>query len=92
LLATLVTLTLVAAASLAPSTFADQPGSLVSATVTRVGNDFLISWTTTGEVKKVKIDEGTLHQRYGSFENYANQALGISAAQLGQIRANLLEK
>ncbi|MFL6211920.1 MAG: tyrosine-protein phosphatase [Pyrinomonadaceae bacterium] len=44
---------------LTPATRADKPGSLVTASVTRVGNDFLISWTTTGEVQQVKISEGT---------------------------------
>jgi hypothetical protein len=36
---------------------APPPGSVVSATVTRVGSDFQISWTTTGEVQTVRIDQ-----------------------------------
>src|SRR4051812_47448848 len=34
-------------------------GAVVVATVTRVGSDFQISWTTTGDVDKVRIEEGT---------------------------------
>src|ERR1051325_5745699 len=32
---------------------------VVSATLIRIGSDLQISWTTTGDVKKVKIKEGT---------------------------------
>src|SRR5438128_301410 len=42
--------------------FAPAPtpqGSVISATVTRVGSNFQISWTTTGDVTSVEIKEGT---------------------------------
>lgn len=63
---------LVAVVLIAPSAWADKPGSLASATVTRVGNDFLISWTTTGAVNQVTIKEGT------SPEQINNQVANVS--------------
>jgi len=41
------------------------------------------------EYLQAALDE--MHQRYGTFENYAHQALGITDQQIGQIRANLLK-
>ncbi len=50
-------------------------GSVVSATVTRVGSTFQISWTTTGDVEKVRIEEGTSPQQ---IENLVGEASGIT--------------
>lgn len=58
----------------APSARAEQPGAIVSATVTRVGDDFQISWAATGEVKRVKIKEGT------SPEQINNHVADVSGA------------
>jgi protein-tyrosine phosphatase len=59
-LAFVLALAVVAVGPLAPSSaLADPPGAITSATVTRIGNDFLLSWTITGEVDRVKIKEGS---------------------------------
>jgi len=50
-------------------------GSVVSATVTRVGSDFQISWTTMGDVDTVKIEEGTTPQQ---IENLVGEVSGIT--------------
>ena len=50
-------------------------GSVVSATVTRVGGGFQISWTTTGDVDKVRIEEGTSPQQ---IENLVGEVSGIT--------------
>jgi protein-tyrosine phosphatase len=50
-------------------------GSVVSATVTRVGSDFQVSWTTAGAVEKVKIEEGTTPQQ---IENLVGEASGVT--------------
>src|SRR4030095_4803758 len=50
-------------------------GSVVSATVTRVGSTFQISWTTTGDVEKIRIEEGTSPQQ---IENLVGEASGIT--------------
>src|SRR5690242_13102022 len=41
-------------------------GSVVSATVTRVGSDFQVSWTTAGVVERVRIEEGTSPEQIGN--------------------------
>jgi protein-tyrosine phosphatase len=41
------------------------------------------------EFLQATLDE--MHQLYGTFENYAHQALGITDQQIDQIRANLLK-
>ena len=50
-------------------------GSIVSAAVTRVGSAFQISWTTMGNVDKVKIEEGTTPQQ---IENLVGEVSGIT--------------
>jgi protein-tyrosine phosphatase len=50
-------------------------GSVVSATVTRVGSGFQISWTTTGDVEKVRIEEGTSPEQ---IENFVGEVSGIT--------------
>lgn len=51
-------------------------GSVVAASVTRVGSDFHISWTTAGNVERVRIDEGTSPEQ---IENLVGEASGITA-------------
>jgi protein tyrosine/serine phosphatase len=41
------------------------------------------------EYLKAALDK--MHEIYGTFENYAQQALGISKEQLEQIRENLVK-
>jgi protein-tyrosine phosphatase len=50
-------------------------GSVVSAAVARVGSGFQISWTTTGVVETVKIEEGTTPQQ---IENLVAEVSGIT--------------
>ena len=40
-------------------TVENPSGSVVSATVTRVGSGFQISWVITGDVSTIRISEGT---------------------------------
>src|SRR6185369_3938351 len=54
---------------------ASAQGSIVSAAVTRVGSAFQISWTTMGDVDKVKIEEGTTPQQ---IENLVGEVSGIT--------------
>jgi protein-tyrosine phosphatase len=49
--------------------------SVISAAVIRVGSDFQISWTTTGVVEKVKIEEGTTPQQ---IENLVGEVSGVT--------------
>jgi hypothetical protein len=51
-------------------------GSVVSATVSRVGSNFQISWTTAGDVEKVKIDEGTSPEQ---IDNPVGEVSGIKS-------------
>lgn len=50
-------------------------GSVISAMVSRVGSDFQISWTITGDVDKVKIEEGTSPQQ---IDNLVGEVSGIT--------------
>lgn len=50
-------------------------GSVVAAMVTRVGSDFQISWTITGPVDKVRVQEGTSP---GQIENLVGEVSGIT--------------
>lgn len=66
----------------APNLFAlvaNPSGSVVSATVTRVGSDFQISWTTTGDVSTVKIKEGTSPEQ---IENQVAEVTGITSTTI----------
>ena len=56
-----------------------QSGFVVSATVTRVGSDFQISWTATGDVSTVKIKEGTTP---GQIENQVAEVTGITSTTI----------
>jgi hypothetical protein len=54
---------------------ASSQGSVVSATVSRVGSDFQVSWTTTGDVEKVRVEEGTSHEQIA---NLVGEVSGIT--------------
>ena len=58
---------------------ANPSGSVVSATVTRVGSDFQISWTITGDVSTVKIKEGTSPEQ---IENQVAEVTGITSTTI----------
>jgi protein-tyrosine phosphatase len=58
---------------------ANPSGSVVSATVTRVGSDFQISWTITGDVSTVKIKEGTNPEQ---IENLVAEVTGITSTTI----------
>src|SRR2546423_1085410 len=49
--------------------------SVASVTVIRIGSDLQISWTTTGDVKKVKIKEGTSPEQ---IDNEVAEVSGIT--------------
>jgi protein-tyrosine phosphatase len=54
---------------------ASSQGSVVSATVTRLGSDIQVSWTTAGIVEKVRIEEGTSPEQIG---NMVGEASGVT--------------
>ena len=58
---------------------ANPLGSVVSATVTRVGSDFQISWTITGDVPTVSIKEGTSPEQ---IENQVAEVIGITSTTI----------
>src|SRR4030095_714324 len=65
------------ASSFAPGVI--DSGSVVSATVTRVGSAFQITWTTTGDVSTVKIKEGTTPEQ---IENQGADVAGGTSATI----------
>ena len=65
--------------TLTPGASADSPGSVGSATVTRVGSDFQISWTITGDVSTVKIKEGTSPEQ---IDNQVAEVTGITSTTI----------
>ena len=65
--------------TLTPGARADSPGSVGSATVTRVGSHFQISWTITGDVSTVKIKEGTSPEQ---IENQVAEVTGITSTTI----------
>ncbi|HKQ72253.1 MAG TPA: tyrosine-protein phosphatase [Blastocatellia bacterium] len=75
---------LIAASQLTPAPAAH--GSVVSATVTRVGAAFQISWTTTGDVSSVKIKEGVSP---GHIENLVAKVSGITSTTVTGLDPNL---
>jgi hypothetical protein len=58
---------------------ANPLGSVVSATVTRVGSDFQISWTIAGDVPTVSIKEGTSPEQ---IENQVVEVTGITSTTI----------
>ena len=60
-------------------------GSVVSATVTRVGSDFQVSWTTAGSVEKVRIEEGTSPEQIG---NLVGEVSGIMVMTVSGLDPN----
>ncbi|HZS04169.1 MAG TPA: tyrosine-protein phosphatase [Blastocatellia bacterium] len=64
---------------------APAPGSVISATVIRVGSDFQISWTTSGDVSQVKIMEGTSPEQ---IENHIAEASGITSVTVTGLDPN----
>src|SRR6266567_6742202 len=65
-----------------PNSFAlaaNPSGFVVSARLTRVGSDFQISWTITGDVSTVKIKEGTNPEQ---IENLVAEVNGITSTTI----------
>ena len=77
-LAALGATALVASAVQLP-TLAAPPGSIVSATVTRIGSSFQVSWTTSGDIRSVRVREGTDPDQ---IENSMGMFDGMSVATL----------
>src|SRR5262249_13701908 len=85
LFALILALAFIASASFALSVGANLPGSVISATVTRVGGDFQISWVVTGDVSKVRIEEGVNPEQ---IENLVAELSGVTSTSVSGLDPN----